>query len=124
MTRAATARVVVADNDPEALALVVTDLTLEGHVVVAACGSGNEALEACRLLRPHVAVLDHRMPPGPHGLDVAQVLRRTMPDVRVVLYTNYQDPDLIRDVGSCGATYLPKGNLRSLRRAVRSALGS
>ena len=111
-------RVVVADNDPGALELVLTDLGLEGHDVVGSCGDGTSALELCMRLRPDVAVLDHRMPPGPHGLEVAQRLADEAPEVRVIVFTNYQDADLVDQVRASGATYLPKGNLRALRRAV------
>ncbi len=111
-------RVLVADNDPDALELVVTDLSLEGHDIVGACADGVTALDLCAALRPDVAVLDHRMPPGPHGLEVAQRLAAEAPDVRVIVFTNYQDPELVAEVRACGATYLPKGNLRALRRAV------
>jgi CheY-like chemotaxis protein len=111
-------RVVVVDNDPAALELAVTDLSLEGHDVVATCLDGVTALEACTTLRPDVVVLDHRMPPGPHGLEVARRLATEAPDVRVVVFTNYQDADLIRAIKATGATYLAKGNLRALRRAV------
>jgi AmiR/NasT family two-component response regulator len=111
-------RVVVADNDPGALELVLTDLALEGHDVVGSCTDGTAALELCVRLRPDVAVLDHRMPPGPHGLEVAQRLADEAPEVRVIVFTNYQDPDLVQQVRASGASYLPKGNLRALRRAV------
>jgi hypothetical protein len=40
------------------------------------------------------------------------------PDVRVIVFTNYQDRALIDAVRASGATYLPKGNLRLLRQAV------
>jgi hypothetical protein len=36
----------------------------------------------------------------------------------VIVYTNYQDAELIDDIQASGATYLAKGNLRALRRAV------
>jgi CheY-like chemotaxis protein len=111
---------VVVDNDVAALELVVTDLRLEGHDIVGACFDGATALEMCRELDPDVAVLDHRMPPGPHGLEVAQRLAAEAPDVRVIVFTNYQDPDLIAEIQASGATYLPKGNLRALRRAVEA----
>ena len=111
-------RIVVADNDPEALDLAVTDLQLEGHDVVGRCLDGASALAVCLEQLPDVVVLDHRMPPGPHGAEVAERLARDAPEVRVVVYTNYQDVDLIERVRASGATYLPKGNLRALRRAV------
>jgi CheY-like chemotaxis protein len=111
-------RVVVVDNDSAALELAVTDLTLEGHDVVGTALDGATALDLCRALQPDVAVIDHRMPPGPHGLEVAQRLAADAPDVRVIVFTNYQDPQLVADIRASGATYLPKGNLRALRRAV------
>jgi CheY-like chemotaxis protein len=114
-------RVVVVDNDASALELVVTDLTLEGHDVVGTCLDGATALELCRDLHPDVAVIDHRMPPGPHGLEVAQRLATDAPDVRIIVFTNYQDADLVAQIRDAGATYLPKGNLRALRRAVEGA---
>lgn len=111
-------RVVVADNDPDALELVVTDLRLEGHDIVGQCLDGASALALCVELRPDVAVLDHRMPPGPHGLEVAQRLAAEAPDVKVIVFTNYQDQALVQAVRAAGATYLPKGSLRLLRRTV------
>ena len=114
----------MADNDPGALELVLTDLALEGHDVVGSCTDGASALELCLRLRPDVAVLDHRMPPGPHGLEVAQRLAEEAPDVRVIVFTNYQDADLVEQVRASGATYLPKGNIRALRRAVTGRSGT
>ena len=118
MESARALRVVVADNDPDALELVLTDLRLEGHDIVGSCLDGATAIELCERLRPDVAVIDHRMPPGPHGLEVAQRLAQGAPDVRVIVFTNYQQRSLIDAVRASGATYLPKGNLRQLRRAV------
>ena len=111
-------RVVVVDNDEAALELVVTDLRLEGHDVVGTALDGTTALEVCRELQPDVAVIDHRMPPGPHGLEVAQRLATDQPEARVIVFTNYQDPELVAGIRASGAMYLPKGNLRALRRAV------
>lgn len=106
------------DNDPDALELVVTDLGFEGHDIVGTALDGTTAIELCERLRPDVAVIDHRMPPGPHGLEVAQTLARSAPDVRVIVFSNYQDRGLVDAVRACGATFLPKGNLKALRRAV------
>jgi CheY-like chemotaxis protein len=119
------ARIVVADNDPDALELVVTDLRLEGHDIV---GAARDAAEAAVLVADHepdVVVLDHRMPPGLTGLELAAVLRAEQPALAVVLYSNYQDVALIRRAQELGVPFLPKGNLRNLRRAVeRAATGS
>lgn len=110
-------RILVADNDPDALDLAVLDLRLEGHDVVGASG-GEQALELIDTFDPEVVVLDHRMPPGPTGLTVALQLRRSRPELRVVIYSNYQDVDLVRRAESAGIPFLPKGNLRTLRAVI------
>lgn len=111
------ARVIVADNDPDALELALLDLRLEGHDVRGASG-GEQALELIETFDPEVVVLDHRMPPGPTGLTVALALRTSRPELRVVIYSNYQDVELVRRARSAGIPFLPKGNLRTLRSAI------
>lgn len=106
------------DNDADALELVALDLRLEGHEIVGTALDGAAALELVDALAPDVLVVDHRMPPGPWGLEVAEIVRRDHPDVEVVLYTNYRSADLEARSASAGATLVPKGNLRTLRRAV------
>jgi CheY-like chemotaxis protein len=112
--------VLVADNDPEALALVVLDLRLEGHVVTGV-SSGREALIRMADLRPDVAILDYRMPPGPTGVDVAASARPAWPDVFMILYTNYQDAEIVRRARALDMEFLAKGNLRALRSLVANA---
>lgn len=112
-------RVLVADNDPEALDLVVLDLRLEGHLVTGV-PTGSEALALMVEFDPDVVVLDYRMPPGPTGVDVAASARPLWPDVRLILYTNYQDPEIVRRARELDMEFLPKGNLRALRALVNS----
>lgn len=116
-------RVLVADNDPEALDLVVLDLRLEGHVVAAA-SSGAAALELITEFRPDVLVLDYRMPPGPSGLDVAESARVDCPEATMVLYTNYQDVEIVRRARDLNMVFLPKGNLRALRALLARPIPS
>lgn len=111
-------RLVVVDNDPDALDLAVTDLGFEGHDIVGTAREGTTALELCERLTPDVLVIDHRMPPGPWGVEVAERVRREHPDVRVVIYSNYESEELFRRARACGAVLLAKGNLHALRRAV------
>lgn len=110
-------RVVVADNDVDALELALTDLRLEGHEVHGA-RDADAAEELVRVLAPDVLVLDHRMPPGRTGLQLAEELVASGTDVRIVIYSNYQAPQLRSRAAAIGVPFLAKGNLRTLRSAV------
>src|SRR5688500_5901540 len=111
-------RVVIADNDAEWLELIRTDLSLEGHQVVASCESGEEAIAACRQHRPDVLVVDERMPPGLNGVEVARQVRAADPSIRVVLFTNFDEEEIVKGAADAGAVFVLKGNLRALRAAL------
>lgn len=109
--------VVVAENDPDALDLALTDLRLEGHEVHGAPDAASaEALIA--EIHPDTVVLDHRMPPGETGLTLAERLVVSHPELRVVLYSNYRSADLAERAEAIGVPFLAKGNLAALRAAV------
>ena len=111
-------RLVVVDNDSEALDLLVMDLKLEGHDIVGTAFGGDGALELCRELNPDALVVDYRMPPGPNGVQTATNVHAELPDLRVVIYTNYINADVARGARKAGAVLIEKGNLRALRRAL------
>ena len=114
-------RLVVADNDSDALDLLVTDLGLEGHDVVGTASGGEGALELCRRLHPDALVVDFRMPPGINGVETSGQLHQEQPDLRVILYTNYVNATVASGARKAGAILIEKGNLRALRRALLDA---
>ena len=115
---AGTKRIVIADNDDEWLELIRTDLVLEGHMIVAACSSGEAAVDACAQHRPDALVVDERMPPGLNGIEVARRVREADPGITVVLFTNYEEEDVVKGAVDVGAVFVLKGNLRALRAAL------
>jgi len=114
-------RLVVADNDSDALDLLVIDLRLEGHDIVGTAPTGDQALELCAQLTPDALVVDFRMPPGINGVETARRLHEQQPDLRIVLSTNYVNRDVARGARAAGAILIEKGNLRALRRALVDA---
>jgi DNA-binding NarL/FixJ family response regulator len=114
-------RLVVADNDPEALDLLVTDFKLEGHDIVGTAYGGDRAFELCRELRPDALVVDFRMPPGMNGVQTAERMHDELPEVRVIVYTNYVNSAVVKGARKAGAILIEKGNLRALRRALVDA---
>jgi CheY-like chemotaxis protein len=114
----AAVRLVLVDNDQAALELIELDLTLEGHEIVGTASQADDAVALVERERPDLVVLDYRMPPGVDGMEAARRIRRRWPAVRVLLYSNYVRAELLREAERIGATYLRKGDLAALRRAI------
>jgi DNA-binding NarL/FixJ family response regulator len=88
-------RVVLADDSylvREALEHVLA--AAEGIAVVASCRDRRSLTEAIEAQHPDVVVTDIRMPPSEtdEGLQVAADLRRTHPEIGVVVLSQYADP--------------------------------
>ena len=81
------AKIVVADDDADIRDLVVFKLEQSGHDVVPV-GDGAAAVEACREVRPDLAVLDVMMP-GMSGFEACRERRSdpVLADIPVILLT-------------------------------------
>jgi DNA-binding NarL/FixJ family response regulator len=84
-----------------------------GLDVVACCGNLDELLAAVDSESPDVLVTDIRMPPGgiDEGIQAAQRLRTTHPEVGVVVLSQFTDPSYalaLLDGGTAGRAYLLK----------------
>jgi two-component system response regulator DesR len=91
--------------------------------VVAQVGRGDEVLEAARHARPDVALLDIGMP-GLDGLEVAELLRAELPDVRVLILTTFNRPGYLKRAMEAGAAgfLLKDSPADDLARAIRDAM--
>lgn len=90
-------RLLVADDDSAARALLVTRLREAGIARVAEAADGAEALQLALQLRPRVALLDLEMPLL-GGIDVALSLRDLQPSLRIAIHS--ADPHALRERGS------------------------
>lgn len=79
-------RVVVAEDEPLAAQALAQALATLDCVVVAVTATGDQALAACLVHRPHCCVADVSMP-GRDGLSLARALRTAAPAVRVIFVT-------------------------------------
>jgi two-component system NarL family response regulator len=110
----------VGDTTPAARVLVVDDHSLlrtgvaniinqeAGLEVVAQAANGLEAIEAFRLLRPDVTLMDLRMPEM-EGVEAVRRIRTIDPLARVVVLTTYDaDEDIARALQAGAKAYILK----------------
>jgi CheY-like chemotaxis protein len=107
-------RTIVADDEPDIRDFIGFVLERAGHVVTIA-GDGAEVLARTAEEHFDLVVLDHHMP-RMTGLAVADELRRTSPETKVLLMSG----DL--DIGRQHAAFLPKPFNRSEFMTAVSAL--
>jgi DNA-binding NarL/FixJ family response regulator len=109
----------VADDHPIVSESIAQVLGRHGFEVVARAKDGEEALEAIRLHKPHVALVDLRLPVLDGG-EVAGRASKEAPDTAVVLYTG-ADPLLLSGALESGARgfLLKEAPVADLARAVR-----
>lgn len=98
----ASPRVLLAD-DHRRVADAVGEYVAEAFELVGTVGDGGALLEAAQLLRPDVIVADVSMP-GTDGMTAMKQVRTLLPQMRVILMTNYGDPVLVRHALDAGAS--------------------
>jgi DNA-binding NarL/FixJ family response regulator len=112
-------RVVVADDDALLREGIASLLQEAGHQVVGRSGDADDLLLKVRSYSPDLAVVDVRMPPGnvDDGLRAAAEIRRSHPDVAVLVLSQHLEPtymlELVGDDAS-GVGYLLKDRVRDV----------
>ena len=91
--------------------------------VVATCGDLDSLLGAVEAEHPDVVLTDIRMPPDSQdeGIQAAQRLRETSPEVGVVVLSQYSEPGYalaLLESGSEGRAYLLKERVEDLEQLV------
>jgi DNA-binding NarL/FixJ family response regulator len=116
-------RVVVADDNAllrEGIASLLEDA---GHAVVGRAGDAADLMLKVRSYAPDVAIVDVRMPPAfaEEGLEAAAEIRRTFPDVSVLVLSQHLEAtymlELVGDDAS-GVGYLLKDRVRDVAEFV------
>jgi DNA-binding NarL/FixJ family response regulator len=92
----------VEDNDVFRQALILLLELQDGIEVVGAVSDGSAAVGACQELRPHVAVMDFRLP-GMDGVETTLALTQACPDVAVVGLTASASPRELEALVAAGA---------------------
>ncbi|MBA2499039.1 MAG: response regulator transcription factor [Chitinophagaceae bacterium] len=81
-------------------------------VVVAECGSGEEAVELARHLRPHIVIMDINLP-GINGIEATHQIRKFSPASKILGVSLHTQPTYARKMMQKGASgYVTKNSSR------------
>ena len=121
-----TKSLLIVDDNPENLKLILMVLASCGHELVTATDA-IQALHAIERRMPDLILLDLQLP-GMDGLELTRRLRanaktRSIPIVAVTAYAMKGDEDKARDAG-CDDYLVKPIDKRLLREVVKSYLGS
>ena len=100
-------------------------LTEAGFDVVAQAGDAEELLRKVRAHKPDVAIVDVRMPPGDvdDGLRAALTIREELPDVGILLLSQYIEDRYLGELlgaGAEGVGYLLKDRIAEVERLTEA----
>jgi DNA-binding NarL/FixJ family response regulator len=117
-------RILIADDHEVVRRGIVGMLTSRTNWEV--CGEasdGREAMQLVEKLKPDLVILDITMP-GLNGIDAARQIRKTMPDVKILIYSMHYAERLVQEVFQAGADgYVLKTDAgRHLIQAIESIM--
>jgi DNA-binding response OmpR family regulator len=121
MTSPTAFRILIADDDPDLLFTLRSQLRTDGFAVEAA-SSGEAAMAAAERTLPHLAIVDLLMP-GINGFEVARRLKR-LGDVPIIMLSAIDDEDtVIKGLEQYADDYVTKPfSYRMLLARVRRVL--
>lgn len=109
MSQNSDVKILVVDDDHIMCELLKSILRREHYDVVGVARNGEEALELCAKLNPHVVCLDINMP-GVGGLETLHALKSNRPEIRVIMVSAEATADVVREAmgkGACGFIVKP-----------------
>ena len=119
------ARILVIDDNPNLVDILVTCLRDEGYGVLGAL-TGDDGLKDFLLSRPDLVLLDLALAGGMGGLELLKRIHSINPRSKVIMVTGNTDPQLARRALELGAlAYVDKPfDFAYLKRVVAMALGT
>jgi DNA-binding NarL/FixJ family response regulator len=115
-------RVLCADDHPLVRKGIASILANETDVVlVGEAGSGEEAVEQFRKLKPDVVLMDLRMP-DMNGIEATRIIRSEAPETKIIALTSYDgDQDIYRAIEAGVRGYILKEMVHTeVLRAIRT----
>ncbi len=97
-------KVMVVDDHTLVRESLMTALSTSASLeVVGGAGSGREALEKARTLKPDVILMDVKMP-RMNGIQACRLIKQALPEIKVVMLTMMEDESSVLESISAGAS--------------------
>jgi DNA-binding NarL/FixJ family response regulator len=117
-------RVVLADDDVLLREGLASLLDRSGFDVVGQAGNGVELLTQVRSVRPELAIIDIRMPPGhaTEGLQAARVIRAELPGTAIIVLSAHVEVEEAMELlaGGEGIGYLLKSRVTDVAQFIET----
>jgi DNA-binding NarL/FixJ family response regulator len=96
-------RLVVIEDQTAIREMIIEILALDpSYQLVGESGDGQGGLALCLETKPDLLILDAKLP-GLNGVDLLRRLLKQLPDVRVLVFSGYETPHVIREILDAGA---------------------
>lgn len=96
-------KILVVDDEPQVLEILDTFLSMKGYEVTTA-GNGQDALSRYKEGRPHIVLLDIRMPEV-SGMDVLRKIRESDQQTVVIVVSGFGDMETVQEALEMGADH-------------------
>ena len=101
-------RVLIADDHPLIREGLRRVLEMDPRIEICdEVGDGQGAINFTRTLHPDVILMDLKMP-GTGGLEASRVIRKEMPDVKIIILTVAEDEEMLEVIKAGASGYLLK----------------
>ena len=96
-------RLIIVEDQTAVREMLVEILRLDSNYeLVGECGDGQTAVTLCLESKPDLLVLDAKLP-GLNGVDILRRIAKKLPSMRVLIFSGYENPVLVREMLEAGA---------------------
>ena len=96
-------RLVIIEDQTAIREMLVEILRLDSNYqLVGEAGEGHQAIQLCNDTKPDIAVLDAKLP-GLNGVEIMRRRVKTLPNLRVLVFSGHENPVLVREMIEAGA---------------------
>jgi two-component system nitrate/nitrite response regulator NarL len=118
-------KVLLVDDLPDARFILRKRLERENlFEIVGEASNGQEALDLAEQHSPDVVIMDFRMPVM-DGVEATRLLKQKFPEIQVIGFTAYEDPEMRKSMLEAGASHnVTKTEIHNLVDLLRGRISA